>query len=100
MLSLVADARRGSILRQCWHRERTAGQIAAELPVTFSAVSQHLKRLRDAGLVSVRRDGRRRWYRADREALGPLAPALEALWSTSLERLAELAEREERRAHK
>lgn len=100
VLPLVADPSRGAILRLVWHRERTAGDIASEMPVTFSAVSQHLKRLRDAGLVTVRRSGRERWYRADRDAFGPLAPALEQLWSASLQRLADLAEREERRARK
>jgi DNA-binding transcriptional ArsR family regulator len=96
LLAVLAEPSRQSILRFVWTDERTAGDIAARLPVTFSAVSQHLKVLRDNGLVEVRRDGRRRWYRARREALGPLAQALEAMWAASLDRLAELAEREER----
>src|SRR5437867_11130753 len=81
VLSALAEPRRRDILRLVWRRELTAGAIAGELPVSFSAVSQHLKVLRDAGLVEVRRDGRRRWYRADPERLGPVAAALEAMWA-------------------
>lgn len=97
-LALIAEPRRVDILRLVWSRERTAGDIASRMPVTFSAVSQHLKVLRDGGLVSVRADGRRRWYAARREALGPFAAALESMWSESLERLRVVAEEEERHA--
>jgi DNA-binding transcriptional ArsR family regulator len=95
-MTLIAEPRRQEILRLVWHRERTAGEIAAALPVTFSAVSQHLRLLQDGGLVSVRRDGRRRWYRANPAALGPFAAAFETMWAENLGRLAELAEEEER----
>jgi DNA-binding transcriptional ArsR family regulator len=54
--------------------------------------------LRDAGLVSVRRDGRRRLYRARREHLGPLRAVLEDLWQSGLEELRTLAEADERSA--
>jgi DNA-binding transcriptional ArsR family regulator len=54
--------------------------------------------LHDAGLVSVRRDGRRRLYRARREHLGPLGEVLEDLWRSGLEELRTLAEAEERGA--
>ena len=91
-LTLVAEPRRREILRLVWDRERSAGEIAERLPVTFGAVSQHLALLREAGIVSVRREGRRRLYRADRRALGELAPALEAMWAASLDRLARAAE--------
>lgn len=96
-LAVVAEPRRREILRLVWHRERTAGEIAARLPVTFGAVSQHLRVLREAGFVEVRRDGRLRIYRARREALGALAAALEEMWAESLDRLKDLAEEEERR---
>ena len=95
-LRAVAEPRRREILRIVWRREVAAGEIAAACPITFGAVSQHLKVLREAGLVRERRDGRRRLYRADRRALGPFAKALEATWAESLDRLKELAEREER----
>jgi len=94
-VSLLAEPRRSEILRLVWRRERAAGDIAARMPVTFGAVSQHLRVLREAGLVVVRKDGRRRLYRARPEALGPFAAALEAMWTEGLGRLRELAEEEE-----
>lgn len=95
-LEAAAEPRRREILRLVWKRELPAGEIAAQLPVSFGAVSQHLRVLREAGLVVLRKDGRRRYYRARREALGPLGAALEATWRGRLDRLADLAEAEER----
>ncbi len=92
----VAEPRRREILRLCWDRERTAGDIAEHFDVTFGAVSQHLAVLRETGLVAVRREGTRRWYRADRRALGPLGAYLESLWAGQLDALATLAEQAER----
>lgn len=91
--ALAAPLRR-EILHLIWDEERTAGDIASRFEVTFGAVSQHLRVLREAELVWVRTEGRRRWYRARREALGPLARALEAEWSGRLTRLKTLAEEE------
>ena len=93
-LKVVAEPRRREILRLVWDRELAAGEIAGRFDVTFAAVSQHLGVLRDAGFVSVRRDGRIRLYKADRKALGPLRPLLEKMWSGSLDRLARLVEEE------
>jgi DNA-binding transcriptional ArsR family regulator len=94
-MAALAEPRRLGILRLVWDAERTAGDIAAATPVTFGAVSQHLKVLLDAGLVRVRKDGRRRWYRADHAALGPFAPALEAMWGLKLDHLKRPAEAEQ-----
>ena len=58
----------------------------------FGAVSQHLTILREAGFVTVRKDGNRRYYLADRDGLGELRPVLEAMWSATLDRLAEAVE--------
>jgi DNA-binding transcriptional ArsR family regulator len=88
----LAEPRRRAILRLVWDRERSATDIASRFDVTFGAISQHLGVLRQAGLVVVRRDGTRRFYRADRDALRPFAAALEQMWSTQLDRLADLAE--------
>ncbi|MDA0365767.1 MAG: metalloregulator ArsR/SmtB family transcription factor [Chloroflexi bacterium] len=88
LLTLIAQPNRREILRLVWNRERSAGEIADALPVTFGAVSQHLGVLRDAGLVAVRPEGRRRYYRANRDRLGALRPALEALWGDTLDQLA------------
>jgi DNA-binding transcriptional ArsR family regulator len=94
-LRAVSEPRRQQILRLVWDQERPAGDIAASFDVTFGAVSQHLRVLADAGLVSVRRDGRRRLYRARPEQLGPLRTVLEDLWRSGLEELATLAEADE-----
>jgi DNA-binding transcriptional ArsR family regulator len=97
-LRAASEPRRQQILRLVWDRERAAGDIAARVDVTFGAVSQHLRVLHDAGLVAVRRDGRRRLYRARREQIGPLRDVLEDLWRSGLGDLRELAEAEERSA--
>lgn len=93
-LRVVAEPRRRAILRLVWDRELAAGDIAARFDVSFPAVSQHLGVLRDAGFVSVRRDGRTRLYRADRRALGPLRPMLERIWNERLDQLVGLIEEE------
>jgi DNA-binding transcriptional ArsR family regulator len=92
VVKVIAEPRRRDLLRLCWHREVSAGELAASFHVTFGAISQHLKVLRDAGLVTVRQEGTRRFYRADQTALGPLAEYLESMWSGQLGALASLAE--------
>lgn len=89
---MLAEPRRRAILRLVWDRELAAGEVAAAFPVSFSAVSQHLAALRSAGLVTVRAEGRRRMYRADRDALAPFADLLVSMWRTDLDSLAAAAE--------
>ena len=91
-LQVISEPRRREILRLVWDRELSSGDIAAGFDVTFGAVSQHLAVLRGAGFVRVRAEGNRRFYRADRERLGPLAQALEAMWAETLEQLADAVE--------
>jgi DNA-binding transcriptional ArsR family regulator len=91
-VKVIAEPRRREILRLCWHTERAVGQLADAVDVTVGAVSQHLKILREAGLVTVRQDGTRRYYQANRTALGPLADYLEKQWAQQLDQLAALAE--------
>ena len=91
-LQLVTEPRRREILRLVWRKERSAGDIAGQFDLTFGAVSQHLAKLRAAGYVTVRREGNHRYYQADHDRLGPLAPMLEAMWSTLLDDLAIAAE--------
>ena len=93
-LQLVSEPTRREILRLVWDDEVSAGDIADRFAVTFGAVSQHLGILRGAGFVTVRAAGNHRYYRADRQALGPLAQALEAMWSSALVRLAAAVEAE------
>jgi DNA-binding transcriptional ArsR family regulator len=95
-LRLVAEPRRQEILRLVWHDELPVGALVDRLQLSYAGVSQHLALLREAGLVTVRRDGKRRLYKADRERLGPLAPYLESFWAYRLDRLAELAADAER----
>jgi DNA-binding transcriptional ArsR family regulator len=97
-LRSVASPRRREILRVVWAKELPAGEIHRQVsaldPVSFAAVSQHLRQLEQAGLVEARPEGRRRWYRARPEALGALAAELEAMWDSALDRLQVLAELE------
>jgi DNA-binding transcriptional ArsR family regulator len=94
VFQVVAEPRRREILRLVWDTELSAGEIAGRFDVSFPAVSQHLAVLKDANLISVRADGRRRLYKANPAELGDLRPALERMWSSSLDRLAALAEAE------
>ncbi len=98
-VKIVAEPRRRAILRLVWDTERSAGEIASAFDVTFGAISQHLGILRHAGLVVLRQDGTRRFYRANRDALGPLGPMLEAMWASEIDQLAVLAEAAERDSH-
>lgn len=94
LFKLVAEPNRRRILMMTWHRPRSAGEIAEGLPVTFGAVSQHLRLLHEAGLLAREKQGKHRYYRAVRERLGPLRDYLEQYWLGQLEELALLAERE------
>ncbi len=91
----VASPRRRRILHLVWDDELAAGDLAGRFEeVTWPAISQHLRVLKEAGLVIERREGRQRLYRADRDALGPLATMLEQMWADDLDRLAALADSE------
>lgn len=92
-LKAISNPRRREILRLVWDEELTAGQIAARFDVSWPAVSQNLNVLRRAGLLSERREGARRLYRADREALGPLEVVLRDMWEQDLDRLKDVIER-------
>jgi DNA-binding transcriptional ArsR family regulator len=95
MLQLVVEPRRREILRLLWDQELSVGEVASQFPVSLAAVSLHLGVLREAGLVTVRPDGKRRLYRANRDALARLAPMLETMWRQDLDRLAAVAEGDE-----
>lgn len=96
-IKAIAEPRRRAILRLVWSRELPAGEIAAHFKVTRPAISQHLRVLREAGLVRERRHGTRRLYRARPETIADLRRFLEAFWDQSLQRLKVEAEAEERR---
>ena len=98
VLNAVASPRRREILRLVWRRELAAGDIHGAMPdVSFGAVSLQLRALAEAGLVECRREHRHRYYRARREALGPVGAALERMWDDALWRLKLQAELEQTR---
>ena len=91
-LEAISNPRRREILRLVWDRELSAGQIAARFDVSWPAVSQNLNVLRRAGLLFERRDGARRLYRADRDALGSLEVVLRDMWEQDIDRLKDAIE--------
>jgi DNA-binding transcriptional ArsR family regulator len=95
-LRVIAAPRRLRILQLVWDRELAAGEIAAKFDVTWSAISQHLTVLKDAGFILERRVGTSRYYRADQAALGSLRSVVEEHWRAGLGRVKELAENEKR----
>ena len=80
-LRAIAEPRRRAILRLVARDELAAGEIAAAFDITRTAVSQHLTVLKNAGLLSERRDGTRRLYRARAEGLAGLREFLDDMWS-------------------
>jgi len=96
-LQVIAAPRRLRILELVWDRELTAGDIAAQFDVSWSAISQHLTVLKTAGFVTERREGNSRIYRADQAALGPLRAVVEDHWRRSLDRLKDVVENDQRR---
>ena len=95
-MEAIASPRRRQILRLVWDAERSAGDIASAFDVSWPAVSQNLRVLKESGLVTERRDGTHRYYRADRRALGPLEAILREMWTKEIGRLGRLAEQEAR----
>ncbi len=93
-LQAIAEPNRRAILRLIWSRELPAGEIAANFTVTRPAISQHLRVLKEAGLISERREGTKRLYRARPEGLAEVRAFFESMWDTSLDRLKEAAEAE------
>ena len=90
--SVLADGTRRAIVSRLAERPQAVGQLAAELPVSRSAVSQHLKVLKDAGLVSERAVGTRRVYRLNPTAVAALRDQLDTFWQRALASYADVAE--------
>jgi DNA-binding transcriptional ArsR family regulator len=100
-IKAIAEPHRRDILRLVWKQELSAGEVASRFELTRPAVSIHLRVLKDAGLISERRDGTRRLYRARPEGLDGLRAFLDGFWAESLENLKSAAEAEERKpAHR
>jgi DNA-binding transcriptional ArsR family regulator len=98
-LKAIAEPRRRRILALVRDEEMAAGEIAEHFDVSRPAVSQHLNVLKEAGLVSERRNGTRRLYRARPEGLAELKVFLEGFWDERLDALKREAEKEERKKH-
>ena len=96
-LSTLGDPTRRTIFERIAERPRAVGELAKGLPVSRPAVSQHLHVLEDAALVTVRREGTKRWYRARPEGLQELRAWLEGMWGDALLDLKDAAEKAERR---
>ena len=94
-LKAIAKPRRRQILTLVRHGELSAGEIASQFDVTRPAISQHLNVLKEAGLVSERRNGTRRLYQARPQGLEELRAYLEGFWDERLDALRREAERKE-----
>ena len=99
-LKAIAEPRRRHILRLVWDRELSAGEIAGHFDVTRPAISQHLSVLRDAHLVSERREGTKRLYRARPDTVEDLRAFLDDYWTSGLARLRDVAEVAEKQKRK
>jgi DNA-binding transcriptional ArsR family regulator len=95
VFAALADPTRRTLLERIADRPRSVGALAAELPVSRPAVSQHLKVLKDAGLVVGEARGTARIYRIDPEGLGPIRRWLDQQWERSLQNFKRLAEQED-----
>jgi DNA-binding transcriptional ArsR family regulator len=82
--SALGDPTRRAIFERLADRPRAVGELARDLPVSRPAVSQHLKVLKDAGLVVDRRAGNRRIYQLDPDGVGALRTQLDRFWSRAL----------------
>jgi DNA-binding transcriptional ArsR family regulator len=96
----LAEPRRRDILRLVRDDELSAGTIASHFEVSRPAISQHLRVLKDAGLLDERRDGTRRMYRARPEGLAELRQYLDEMWGEGLARLKSAAETDHRARRK
>lgn len=93
-LNALGDPTRRAIFERVAHAPAPVGQIAAELPVSRPAVSQHLRVLKAAGLVTEEAQGARRIYRLDPRGVGAMRDWLDRLWPAALDAFREFADAE------
>ena len=93
-MDALGDGTRRLILERLRGGPRAVGELAAELPVSRPAVSQHLRVLKEAGLVTERRNGTRRLYRVDTDGLAEVRDYLESFWTDVLAAFQAAAEAE------
>ncbi len=94
-MTALGDPTRQAIFERLVERPRPVGELAGELPVSRPAVSQHLKVLRDAGLVAERAEGTRRVYRLNPAGMAALRDQLEAFWHRALDGYQDVVEEHE-----
>jgi DNA-binding transcriptional ArsR family regulator len=90
----LGDPTRRAIFERVADRPRAVGELANELPVSRPAVSQHLKVLKDAGLVASSRDGNRRIYQADPRGVAAMRTQLDRFWDQALATFKEVVEQD------
>ena len=95
VFAALADPTRRSVFEKIVEEPQTVGALAAQLPVSRPAVSQHLKVLKEAGLVADEARGTSRIYRIDPQGLGPIRRWLDEQWDRSLANFKRLAEQED-----
>src|ERR1044071_3724298 len=96
-MDALGDATRREIMERLRGGPRPVGEIAAGLPVSRPAVSQHLRVLKEAGVVTERKDGTRRIYGLDTTALADLRAYFDSFWEQALAGFRDAAEKEGRR---
>jgi DNA-binding transcriptional ArsR family regulator len=93
-ISALGDGTRRSVFELLRRGPRAVGELAAELPVSRPAVSQHLRVLKEAGLVQERRDGTRRLYSVNGDGLAELRAYVDGFWQDALDAFKAAAEQE------
>ncbi len=96
-LTALSDPTRRAVFERVIKAPRPVGEIARDLPISRPAVSQHLRVLRDAGLVHEKREGTRRIYSANAKALGELRAYVDEMWRAALGKFAQAASKHEGR---
>src|SRR5215472_10945682 len=99
-LEALVEPTRRDILRLVWRKELPASDIASYFPVTRPAISKHLTVLKRAGLITERRHGTQRLYRAEPQAMNDLRAMLESFWDEGLDQVKIAAETANRPARK
>lgn len=100
VFAALNDPTRRAVFERLRHGPRAVGEIAHGLPVTRPAVSQHLKVLKEAGLVDDRSEGTRRIYQIDPTGLGAMRAWLDQFWDAALTAFAEEVERSSKQEKK
>ena len=98
VLTALGDPTRRAIFERVAHHAAAVGELATEFPVSRPAVSQHLRVLKEAGLVRDEADGTRRIYSLDRDGLASVRAYFEEFWQTSLAAFKDAAERSQRQS--